>query len=113
MSIKECYDKMGADFDEVMQRLGSESFIKRFAVKFLDDSSYQMILDGIEAKDAELAFRGAHTLKGVAGNLSMTKLYNDLVIFVDYLRNGADIPSAVKNFPELKTLYNDTVNAIK
>ena len=46
MSIKECYDKMGADFDEVMQRLGSESFIKRFAVKFLDDSSYQMILDG-------------------------------------------------------------------
>lgn len=45
MSIKECYDKMGADFDEVMQRLGSESFIKRFAVKFLDDSSYQMILD--------------------------------------------------------------------
>ena len=35
------------------------------AVKFLDDSSYQMILDGIEAKDAELAFRGAHTLKGV------------------------------------------------
>ena len=25
MSIKECYDKMGADFDEVMQRLGSES----------------------------------------------------------------------------------------
>lgn len=77
MSIKECYDKMGADFDEVMQRLGSESFIKRFAVKFLDDSSYQMILDGIEAKDAELAFRGAHTLKGVCSNLGFTKLFEE------------------------------------
>ena len=41
MNIKECYDKMGADFNEVMQRLGSENFIKRFAIKFLDDSSYQ------------------------------------------------------------------------
>ena len=27
MNIKECYDKMGADFNEVMQRLGSENFI--------------------------------------------------------------------------------------
>ena len=50
MNIKECYDKMGADFNEVMQRLGSENFIKRFAIKFLDDSSYQMILDGIEKR---------------------------------------------------------------
>ena len=27
MDIKECYRKMGGNFDDVMQRLGNESFI--------------------------------------------------------------------------------------
>ena len=48
---------MGGDFDDVMQRLGNESL---FSVcnSFLDDTSFQMIKDGIEKKDAELAFVG-------------------------------------------------------
>ena len=33
-----------------------------------------MIKDGIEKKDAELAFRGAHTLKGVCSNLWIFKI---------------------------------------
>ena len=36
MDIKECYRKMGGDFDDVMQRLGNESFIQRFVIRFLD-----------------------------------------------------------------------------
>ena len=55
MDIKECYRKMGGNFDDVMQRLGNESFIQRFVIRFLDDPSFQMIKDGIEKKDAELA----------------------------------------------------------
>ena len=34
MDIKECYQKMGGDFDDVMQRLGNESFIQRFVIRF-------------------------------------------------------------------------------
>ena len=34
-----------------------------------------MIKDGIETQDAELAFRGAHTLKGVCMNLGFQTLY--------------------------------------
>ncbi len=48
MDIKECYRKMGGNFDDVMQRLGNESFIQRFVIRFLDDPSFQMIKDGIE-----------------------------------------------------------------
>lgn len=64
MDIKECYRKMGGNFDDVMQRLGNESFIQRFVIRFLDDPSFQMIKDGIEKKDAELAFRGGTYIKG-------------------------------------------------
>lgn len=46
MDIKECYRKMGGDFDDVMQRLGNESFIQRFVIRFLDDPSFQMIKEG-------------------------------------------------------------------
>ena len=112
MSIKECYDKMGADFDEVMQRLGSESFIKRFAVKFLDDSSYQMILDGIEAKDAELAFRGAHTWKGVCSNLGFTKLFEESSKLTEILR-GRELVGYEEALAEVEKQYQITVDAIK
>lgn len=112
MSIKECYDKMGADFDEVMQRIGSESFIKRFAVKFLDDSSYQMILDGIEAKDAELAFRGAHTLKGVCSNLGFTKLFEESSKLTEILR-GRELVGYEEALAEVEKQYQITVDAIK
>lgn len=34
MNIKECYDSIGADFEDVLGRLGSEKLIERFALKF-------------------------------------------------------------------------------
>lgn len=37
MNIEACYNKMGADYAEVKSRLPSDSFIKRFTLKFLDD----------------------------------------------------------------------------
>lgn len=56
MDIKECYRKMGGNFDDVMQRLGNESFIQRFVIRFLDDPSFQMIreLEGYEAVLAQV-----------------------------------------------------------
>jgi HPt (histidine-containing phosphotransfer) domain-containing protein len=104
----------GIDYDGGVERLmGNAEMYENFLQMFVKDDSFAELEKAMEEKDYDKAFAAAHTLKGVAGNLSMTKLYNDLVVFVDYLRNSADIPSAVKHFPELTTLYNDTVNAIK
>ena len=69
MTIKECYEKVGSDYDGVLKRLGSEALVKRFAVKFLNDPSFQELTDGLAAQDGEKAFRAAHTLKGVCLNL--------------------------------------------
>ena len=41
MTIKECYEKVGSDYDGVLKRLGSEALVKRFAVKFLNDPSFR------------------------------------------------------------------------
>ena len=39
MTVRECYEKIGSDFDKVLGRMGSEALVKRFAVKFLEDKS--------------------------------------------------------------------------
>ncbi|MDT4367342.1 hypothetical protein RO865_00565 [Blautia faecis] len=53
MTIKECYEKVGSDYDGVLKRLGSEALVKRFAVKFLNDPSFQELTDGLAAQDGE------------------------------------------------------------
>ena len=35
MTVKECYEQMGADYEGVLGRLRSEGIIKKFAKNFL------------------------------------------------------------------------------
>ena len=60
MSLKECYDKMGADYEDVLSRLRSEVLVRKFALKFLDDDSYANLKAAMESGNAPEAFRGAH-----------------------------------------------------
>ena len=46
MTLKECYEKMEANYDEVIGRLRSERLVQKFALKFLDDPSYQLDAGG-------------------------------------------------------------------
>ena len=44
MNLKECYRKLGGDYDEVLTRLYSEDMIRRFLIKFLNDGTYKLLL---------------------------------------------------------------------
>lgn len=35
MTVRECYEELGSDFDKVLSRLVSEALVKKFALKFL------------------------------------------------------------------------------
>ena len=48
MTIKECYDAMGADYQNTLNRFPNEAFIKKFVLKFLDDNSYANLNEIIE-----------------------------------------------------------------
>ena len=75
MTVQECYESMGSDFEGVLGRMGSEAMVKRFALKFLDDPSYGNLVKAVEEQNAEEAFRAAHTLKGICLNLGLDRLY--------------------------------------
>lgn len=115
MTIQECYREFGGDFDEVKKRLPSEALIKKFIAKFLDDGSFPDLQTAIQDGSREKAFRATHTLKGVCGNLSLTKLMNSASKLTEMLRpETAAIPEGADVlFEEVRKDYELTVSAIR
>lgn len=66
----------GIDYADAMDRMGgNEDLYKKLALKYLDDSNYVDLVAAMEMANYDDAYKAAHSLKGVAGNLSFNKLY--------------------------------------
>ena len=86
--------RYGIDYAEAMERFcGNESLFARIAVKYLDDPHVDALEAAMASGDAAAAEREAHSLKGVAGNLSFVRLYDLAARVTDALRAN-DIDSA-------------------
>lgn len=88
MTTKECYEVMGADYEDVLGRLMAEKLVKKFLYKFADAKDMEELKTSLAAKDYETAFRMAHNLKGVCANLSITKLGASSSELCEELRGG-------------------------
>lgn len=116
MTIQECYDRFGGDYDEVLARLRSERLITKFAVKFLSDGSYEALKNALDAGQMEDAFRAAHTLKGVGQNLAFTELYKASHALTEVLRPGAALPpqeTIQALFEQVQKEYEKTADALR
>ena len=45
MTLKECYQKMGGNYDEVFSRFRKEERVQKFVLKFLNDKSYELLCE--------------------------------------------------------------------
>ena len=88
MDIRELYDKIGGDLDDLLRRFGNEARVERFLGLFLKDTSFAELQEAVEKEDWPVAFRAAHTLKGVAGNMSFSKLLRSVSELTEALRGG-------------------------
>lgn len=116
MTLKEFYDKVGGNYADVIKRLGNESVAERFALKFLNDTTFENLENNIKEKSAKSAFLAAHTLKGVCINLGFDDLYKVAYELTEMLRDKDDN----YDFDECKVLFKDArhkydivTNAIK
>lgn len=112
MTIRECYGELGLDFDAVLSRLVNEKLVQKFALKFLDDPSFQNLKDALDSKDVETAFRAAHTLKGVCLNLGFDNLYPSRKDLTELLRAGS-MDGYEDLFAEVEKEYNRTCEALR
>ena len=76
MTVKEFYEAVGGDYEGTQKRLMNDMLIKRFLGRFLETTDIGKLRTAIGANDFRAVFTEAHTLKGVAGNLGLTELFN-------------------------------------
>jgi HPt (histidine-containing phosphotransfer) domain-containing protein len=113
MTVKECYEKMGADYEDVLQRLMNDTLITKFLHKFMEKNPYADIETALAAEDYETAFRHAHSLKGVCLNLSFTKMFESSNALCEELRNGKPQKDITPLLEQVKSDYNQVVEAIR
>ena len=112
MTLKECYEAMEGNYEEVLGRLRSERLVQKFILKFLDDGSYELLRKSLETEDYKEAFRASHTIKGVCQNLSLNKLLDSSEKLTEALRGGWT-PEAAGLAEQVAADYEQTVSAIK
>ncbi len=113
MTIRECYESIGADFEVVFARMmKKEALVEKFAKKFLNDKSYSELLNAFEVGDADAAFRAAHTLKGVTMNLGFSNMYQPVSALTEIFRGGT-LENAEAQLQELKEEYRKTIAALQ
>ena len=114
MTVRECYEAIGGNYEDVLGRLRNEALIRKFTLKFLDDQSYLQLKQALENKNYEDAFRSAHTLKGVSQNLSFDRLYEVSNELTELLRDRTGeqpgIPEAMEKVTEV---YEMMIEEIK
>ena len=103
----------GIDYDSGTERFsGLDSVYQKFLRMFPDDLSYSDTVKAINDGNLEEAFNSAHTLKGTAGNLSLSDLYRTASILVEDLRikKTDNLPDLLAKVTES---YKKTVKAIQ
>ena len=88
MNLEEFYAQIGGDYADTLQRLCNENMVKKFVKKYQDDPTCADLHNAALQQDWEAAFRGAHTLKGVAQNLGFDSLYRAAADLTEHLRGG-------------------------
>ena len=112
MTVRECYESIGGDYEDVKRRFLSDARIRRFALLFLGDGSMEDLRASIGRGDTEKAFQAAHTLKGVCLNLGFSGLYEPVNRLTELLRAG-ELEKALPDLKEVEKNYRTTFEGVK
>ena len=113
MNVEQCYKELDSDYQGVLNRFGqSEAMVKKFALRFLQDPSFDELKQGLENNDAEVAFRAAHTLKGVCLNLGFDRLYEVSAALTETLRPKIIVEACKTQFDAVEKEYVHVISCI-
>lgn len=103
----------GADTDAAVRRFaGDVGLYKRFLLKFFQDETMKIMEASFTAQKWDKMLNGAHTLKGVTGNLGLMPLFDASTKIVEALR-ADDTETAGGFYKALKAAYEKIYAALK
>jgi len=116
-NFREQLEENGADVEATLNRfMGNDAIYQKFLGKFPNDPNYANLGTNIESQNYEEAYKCAHALKGVVGNLGLTPIYEAVSTLVEELRNkaNADVDAARANeeWEQIKIVYEKFIAII-
>lgn len=116
MTMSELYNKIGADYRDVQQRLGSDMVIERFIRRFAGDSTYYRLKEAYDSGDEIAVYNEACAFAEVCGSLSLDKLTETLRVIIEAYRSDIEIRSEFHVndlFETLSEQYHTVIAEIK
>ena len=102
----------GIDISDALPRfMGNEALLERFLKKFLQDENYRRLQDAVRDGNLEGAITASHTLKGLCGNLSLSRLYSLFARQVDFFRSDG-LAEGAALMDEISDAHQEAVRAI-
>lgn len=113
MSFFELLDELGIEISPTLARFGGmEKVLEKFLLKFPEDETFQRIRSANIEHSLEDLERNVHTLKGLSGNLGLSRISTLCAECLTYIRKK-DIRSFNRRFPDLQEEYQQAVDNIK
>ena len=99
------------DQEGLMTRMrGNAKLVKRLLDTFLADQEMEKLIGFVADDNREEANKSTHAIKGVAGNLSLTALFEASKELEADLKAGADVKDLFETY---KTTYQKTREAVE
>lgn len=115
MYDNELFNKLeawGADIENSLGRfMDNEALYTKFIMKFLENTEMEALTEALDKEDYENAITAAHTLKGVAGNLGLTPLFENYAAIVNDMRAGR-YDGISELFVRIKKKYDEVCRII-
>ena len=105
MDGKKFYEEIGGSYQNAVAIMMNDALIARMLGKFMTANSYAQIVSSYEQKDYRAVFAASHALKGVAGNLALTPLYELASAITEATRNSDGV-NLDEEIEELRKAYN-------
>ena len=117
MTVQELYRQIDGDYEAVKKIMMSDGMISRFVVKLAEDRSYEALAAAGKSMDPTALFSAAHTMKGVAANLGLTKLSGMASEITEEFRPGTERrmsdAEVGEKLEEIRALYERTLEGIR
>ena len=115
-TLVQFYEQIGGNYEEALARLMNETLMNKFVHKYTADTSFSDLETALADGELDVAFRAAHTLKGVAYNLGFNPLGDAASTLTEALREGNEDQRIEENlaamFTEVKLQHDKCIEAI-
>lgn len=116
MTLRELYAEMGGNYEQAIRVLRIERLMDKHIRKFTKNGVVEAVLTAGASGDATAIFESSHSLKGVAGNLALTGLFNLASELSDEFRPGStrrfSDEEVAQKFAEIDLQYKKVSDAI-